>query len=164
MSDKRPDIHIILAVDPGKATGWAMWMTSPETGETYASGEEPLPVVLNWAHDILATPGSAPYVEIVCEAYIVTRETIKKSRQYEPLEGIGALRHLADRYSVPFTLQTPAAGKKFGTNSKLKAMEFWHVGGAGHANDAGRHMLLYLTSKGYIDPAVFVEGDNHASS
>jgi hypothetical protein len=45
--------------------------------------------------------------------------------------------------------QTPANAMGMFTNEKIKKLDYWHRGGAGHALDAIRHALLRFVSKGW---------------
>ncbi len=45
---------------------------------------------------------------------------------------------------MPLTLQTPATGKGFGTDAKLKHLGWYNPTQGGHSNDAARHLLTYL--------------------
>jgi hypothetical protein len=46
--------------------------------------------------------------------------------------------------------QSPAQGKTFATNAKLKKVGWYHQTPGGHANDALRHLLLYATKQGLV--------------
>ncbi len=134
----------ILAIDPGKKTGWAVLTLNG----TYTGGEGLL-------HDILAAvetlliEGRRPI--IVCEDFIFTTATAKKSRQTWSTEGIGVLRYLAARYQVSFIIQSPNSAKNFASDDKLKAMGWYHPTEGGHRNDAARHLLLYADGVERID-------------
>jgi len=45
--------------------------------------------------------------------------------------------------------QPPANAMAMFDNKKLKKLEYWHKGGAGHALDAIRHALVRLVAKGW---------------
>jgi hypothetical protein len=120
---------MIIAVDPGKTTGWARL----NSYDSFDSGEQPLHSTIYFIH-----------------------ETLKKSRQTWSTEGIGALRYLTKVFDAEFVLQTPAAAKSFSTNDKLKKIG-WYKPGKGHANDAARHLLLYGVGNGLVDVRQFME-------
>lgn len=138
----------VIAFDPGGTTGWAR-----RTGTgLFVSGQGDWYSVLHTTHETLqmeATP------IIVCEDFIFTNQTLKKTRQTYSTEGIGVLRYLAQRYGREFVLQTPAAAKTFSTDAKLKRIG-WHVPGQNHANDAARHLLLYAASNGLVAVSDFI--------
>lgn len=141
---------MIIAVDPGKMTGWARL----NDAGGFESGEQSLYATLYFIHETMKQ-GVGSKLEIVCEDFIFTRETLKKSRQMYSSEGIGALRFLTELHDVPFYIQTPAAAKQFSTDEKLKLIR-WHRPGKGHANDAARHLLLHAEGEGLIDVRQFV--------
>jgi hypothetical protein len=92
-------------------------------------------------------------VEIVCESYIITVQTAKYGSSPWSLEHIGALRQIMmdagmDYENLP--LQSSQSIKKSSfTNPALKKLGYWHRGGKGHALDAIRHGLLYITKEGW---------------
>lgn len=142
----------IVAVDPGKTTGWAVYYEG-----AFSSGEmEDHMLFADFFEGSLTMgPDFAKPTAIVCEDYIVTPETIKKSRQNYSLELIGILRWFSHQAEIPFKLQTPAQAKKFATDDKLKKLD-WFKGGKGHADDASRHLLTYCVNSGIIQPEVFL--------
>lgn len=142
---------IVCAFDPGLTCGWA---TYGFPDGVHASGQGELDEVLDRAEAFLRSARIARYdLHVVCEAYVVTANTLKKSRQNWSLEGIGVLRYLARINGAAFELQTPADAKSFATDEKLKAVS-WHRRGQDHANDASRHLLLYCLKKRIIPLAL----------
>lgn len=140
---------MIIAVDPGKTTGWARL----NARHHFESGEQPLYSTIYFIHETLKH-GFKPI--IICEDFIFTSETLKKSRQTWSTEGIGALRYLTQVFGAEFVLQTPAAAKSFSSNDKLKKID-WYTPGKGHANDAARHLLLYGVENGLVEVRQFME-------
>ena len=124
----------ILAVDPGKVTGWAELNATVMKPQAH---QLPHFEFLQYAEEAVLWADV-----VVCENYIITMATLKKSRQTWSLEQIGCLRYWCHQKDVPFVLQSPAEGKQFGTDARLKALNWWHPGQQ-HANDALRHLLLY---------------------
>jgi hypothetical protein len=141
----------ILAVDPGKASGLALF--SLETGE------EP---VLIWSQEyqqeeyakpIRSTLAKYPNVLVVCERFIINAQTAKKTQAPYSLEQIGILRQClmdAGRKADDIIFQSPSDAKAMFDNPKLKKLEYWHKGGEGHALDAIRHALLQCVKLGWI--------------
>ncbi len=81
---------------------------------------------------------------MVSESFIINAGTLRRGREHWSLEAIGAMKHILQRQGLPdLVLQSPASGKKFGTDEKLKAMGWW-LPNNGHANDAARHLLTYM--------------------
>ena len=142
----------VLAVDPGKVTGLALF--------SYTSGGEP---ALDWSGEvefadfIFETRKSfelfGDELEIICEKFTINTQTAKKAQAPYSLEVIGALKSIMlDNGRDPEALmyQQPADAMAMFTNEKLKKLEYWHRGGAGHALDAIRHGLLRLVKSGWI--------------
>jgi hypothetical protein len=145
---------LILAVDPGKATGMALFK--------YESGSEPS---LEWAIEVQQDEYAAPIrkalvdaaaanleIEIICERFTINAQTVRNSQAPYSLEQIGILKQcLMDvgRPADDIYFQTPADAKALFPNDKLKKLEYWHKGGEGHALDAIRHGLLRLVKIGW---------------
>jgi len=148
---------LILAIDPGKATGLA-YLTA---GAVHASKTLPYHEALEyavWEIDGARDTG----LTVVCEDFIISSRTVRAGtsgwRRGLELEFIGVVRWYCWKEEVEFVLQAPADAKSFGTNSKLKQLGWWQ-GGAGHADDASRHLLLAAVRKGIVDPAELVVSD-----
>jgi hypothetical protein len=139
----------LLALDPGKTTGWAFFYN----GTYYRSG---------------AIPGNAKQIKkllddsrpelVVIESY---RIYASKAQQHvhsdvPTLQLIGAIRYICETATptIPTVFQTAAQGKAFCTDDKLREWGF-HVRGTGavHANDATRHACHFLLFSRYDRPA-----------
>lgn len=142
----------VIAVDPGLTTGWAALYPDGEfrSGETRGFYE-----FLKTVYGLLSS--RAFDWHIVVEKYTITPETIKKSRQTDALEIIGALRFFARHFDAGFSMQSPAEAKTFATDAKLRKMR-WFQQGRGHANDASRHLLCYAVRTGLVKPDNLLEG------
>jgi hypothetical protein len=145
------DIKYVLAVDPGKVTGVALfcWENGKEP-ELIDSQELEFSDYVHSVRNYFMKYGS---LEVVCEKFTINVQTAKKSQAPFSLECIGALRViLLDRGHAPESLkfQLPANAMNMFPNEKLKKLEYWHRGGAGHALDAIRHGLLYLVMSGWV--------------
>jgi hypothetical protein len=150
----------IIAVDPGKRTGVAEWVqkTPNHARVEFASYEFDTADFYDYIHDrIHALVGLGYEIRFVVESFIITMHTAKNTQAPWSLELIGVCRFLAHRYHVShFTMQAPNIGKTFGTNGKLKYLEWYRtgvIGGmryAGHANDASRHLATYAAQRGLI--------------
>lgn len=143
----------VLAVDPGKATGVALF--------SYQTGSEP---VLEWSKEVEAdefaevirgvlwAPEKNQHLTVVCERFIINAQTVKNSQAPFSLEQIGILKQClldSGRPMDDIFFQSPADAKAMFDNPKLKKLGYWHVGGAGHALDAIRHGLLKLVKTGW---------------
>jgi len=145
---------MILAVDPGKATGMALF--------TLEVGGEP---ELVWSIEVhqneyaepirntlLLADYSGVTLEIVCERFTINAQTVKNTQAPYSLEQIGILKQcMMDKSIDPDSIvfQSPADAKRMFTNEALKKLEYWHKGGEGHALDAIRHGLLRLVKTGW---------------
>jgi hypothetical protein len=133
---------LILAVDPGVTTGWALYGGDKLQG----SGESPIDPFLDMACQHIKNG----FVKVVvCEDFIITTHTGRKSQdgRYN-FEEIGVLRRECRLVRIPFELQMPSRALKFVDDAKLRRLD-WYVKG-GHARDAVRHLVLYLHERGTI--------------
>jgi hypothetical protein len=143
-------VRRVIAIDPGKMTGMCCF--------TWEDGKEP---VLEWAIEIdedgYANPIryeflNNPEIEIACERFIINAETAKKTQAPYSLELIGVLKQCVRDVKRPLSdinLQAPVDAKKMFPNTALKKLDYWYVGGGGHALDAIRHALLYMAKNGW---------------
>lgn len=138
----------ILSFDPGKTTGWALFTGGVVWDAGQDQPQEFLERMDDWT--MRSTYGDA---QVVGERYIITPETLRKSRQHWSLEIIGAARYLCTRSGIPFTLQSPSEAKAFATNDKLRQLG-WYVRGMQHANDALRHLLVFLVNNKQVPPGL----------
>jgi hypothetical protein len=136
--------HVVLvAVDPGVVTGLATWDSD---GEVCTSWQEPTWYAVDRVWAMLESRAAEV---VICEAYTVTAATLRKTRQYDALESIGALRWMSNRHGVEFVLQTPADAKRFvespgGRYGKLRRAGWYNPTPGNHAADAAAHLMLYL--------------------
>jgi hypothetical protein len=144
----------VLAVDPGKATGMALF--SLEAGQEpvmiwsgeYQQNEYAAPIRQTLAETILA----GKEIDIVCERFTINAQTVRNSQAPYSLEQIGILKQCMMDMGMAaddIHFQSPANAKAMFTNEKLKKLGYWHKGGEGHALDAIRHGLLHLISLGW---------------
>jgi len=139
----------VLAVDPGGNTGLA-WLLDREFGsQVVADGRFGFHAWFTEAVAKIATPLVA-----VCEDFIITSATARKTAQPDPYRIIGWLELWCHQHAVPFVLQTPAQAKGFGTDAKLRHMGWYRTGHGGHDNDAARHLLTYLAVKAKDEPTL----------
>jgi hypothetical protein len=137
-------VRAILSLDPGLCTGWAAWQEdSPESPDLreVCDPMELVDAVDSWLRDL--RDGGYDRL-VVAEEFRVNLQTAKKTFVPWSLELTGAVRWLCHRHGVPFAQQTPGEAKGFCDNERLRALGLWHRGGEGHANDAARHLALFL--------------------
>jgi hypothetical protein len=146
---------LIISIDPGKTSGFCL--------VTWTGKQENLPILErsselledNFASDIKVALAMTKWYEItvVCERFTITAQTTKNSQAPYSLEQIGVLKHLCREAGYDpdkIVFQSPVDAKNMFPNPALKKIGTWHVGGAGHANDAIRHALLRLTKTGWV--------------
>lgn len=142
---------VAIGIDPGKMTGWARWVDG-----SFTSGQDDLWTIMRWVDEILRT-GLRPL--LVCEDFIITAATAQKSRQTDPLDGIGAMKWFAHYYEVDLLMQQPRDAKRFSTDDKLIALDWFNPTKGGHANDAARHLMLALTKRKMISHTLTAGGE-----
>lgn len=141
----------ILAIDPGKMTGAARITYSKGSPKIEVQTYEiPMEEINRWLEENLAE--QADYIDaVVIEDFKITAGTGKLGSPDWSLRIIGAVEYVCEQYAIPVTKQFPSNAKSFSTNDKLRAVDMWHKGGEGHANDALRHAMLYMIKHGWRD-------------
>src|SRR3954447_25039318 len=131
----------ILALDPGTTTGWASF-TKPNERDGYQSGQISNGAIGTWKSlDVSwALFGGEEPDTIVCESFQY-RPHIDKA-VLEPVEVIGVVRVYCWEHDIKLVFQTPAQ-RMWWTDERLKSMGVYKPGNP-HANDAMRHLLIYL--------------------
>jgi mRNA-degrading endonuclease HigB of HigAB toxin-antitoxin module len=148
--------RFVLSVDPGKLSGVSLF--------TKNEGEDP---VMVWSEE--ATYGNFRVIvrnafeyaklhggkvpEVVCERFVINAQTVRNSQAPFSLEKIGMLKLIMMDWGMEpeeLKLQSPADAKAMFDNKKLKILDYWYVGGGGHALDAIRHAVLYFAKTGWI--------------
>ena len=148
----------LIGVDPGLKTGIALVEREDNTAHVAWSGEVPpeeiAPTIRPWL-EWWRQDTYGRRLTVVVEAYVITMATAQKTQQGWSLEGIGivkqCMRDVGMDMDKQFVLQRPAV-KEIVDNAKLKRIELWHRGGAGHANDAIRHCVVRMIGTGWVDP------------
>jgi hypothetical protein len=145
----------ILAVDPGKASGICYFTVEegqdPEllwSGE-YQQHEYADPIRKAFAYAV----SKGTRLEVVCERFTITAQTVRNSQAPFSLEQIGILKQIMldfGRAPEDIYFQSPADAKAMFSNEKIRILDYWHRGGEGHALDAIRHGLLRLAKSGWI--------------
>ena len=129
---------MILSIDPGKATGVATYDADHGGFDSYE---------IEGRYALAGHVSDNSWDEVVCEDFVISQRTIKTTPQKDPLRIIGWLDIWCEELGVPFTLQTAGQAKSFATDAKLKHVGWFTKEGEGHANDAARHLLVYLVAK-----------------
>jgi len=128
---------------------------------SHESGFEP---VLEWSKEleqhevaevlrnVLWTATIRHNVDVVCERFVINAQTVRNSQAPYSLEVIGIVKQCMydnGKAMDDIYFQPPANAMAMFDNKKLKKLEYWHKGGAGHALDAIRHALVRLVAKGW---------------
>ena len=125
----------VLAVDPGTATGWALLRNNTLESGVWLGGVAPAATAI----DEIA---SAEKVQIVIEQFI-PRPNVKFVP--DSLHIIGCVLWIADAKKLPpVVFQTPTEAKRACDDKKIRSLGIWNSKNGGHANDAIRHIWLYL--------------------
>ena len=140
----------VIAIDPGKMTGWSEIEYDSDSFRLKYSAELDMDAVLEHLRTLDDIDYTTPDV-IIIEDFKITTGTGKLGSPDWSLRLIGAVEYVAAKHGIPVVKQTPANAKAFSTNAKLRAVDMWHVGGAGHANDSLRHAMLYMVKHGWMD-------------
>lgn len=90
---------------------------------------------------------------LISESFRITMQTPKNTQAPWSLELIGVARMISRIWTGrDLTLQDPASAKRFASDDRLRYLE-WYKPGMGHANDASRHLLLTLATRGWLTQA-----------
>jgi hypothetical protein len=152
---------LVLAVDPGKASGIAVlkWGTvsgSPTPDLVWSVEVQPDIFADSIEEGFKICSELGEYV-VACESFVINAQTVRNSQAPWSLENIGVLKHLCRRAKydpLNIAFQPPVNAKNMFPNPALKKLETWHRGGDGHANDAIRHGLLALVKLGWKPTAL----------
>lgn len=135
----------LLAVDPGLASGISLfditdpvnpvlvWYSEMSIAEFY----EQIPALIE------KYSGS---LQVVCENFIITLATAKKSPAPWSLNLIGILQYFCWVHSVEMTLQKPEE-RKFATDEKIKALGFVFKRKNGHVTESVRHAIVWMVHR-----------------
>ena len=139
------DLSAIVTIDPGKMSGlteYDLWTGKFQAFEM--NFEDTCRFLMN---------RGAKYQSamVLCsESFTIGPQTVKNTAAPWSLELIGVARAVSQIWcGRDLTLQSPAQAKRFSSDDRLKRMGF-HTPGKGHANDAARHLLLLLVTRGLL--------------
>ena len=144
----------VISVDPGKVSGFAIISWTGKDSDLPLLERSSELEVQDFATEVKValTMLKSHNLAVVCERFTITAQTTKNSQAPYSLEQIGVLKHLCrelDYDPENIIFQSPVDAKNMFPNPALKKIGTWHVGGAGHAQDAIRHALLCLTKTGW---------------
>lgn len=134
----------LIAVDPGLKTGYMEYELEDPLPRMVLSEELTINEFYDRIKSLFSTKEVVDNLQIVCEDFIITTETAKKTIGGNwSIELIGALKYLCYIHGVPITMQRPGDRMSI-SHDQLKTLGYWHVGGDGHANQASRHAVVYM--------------------
>lgn len=140
------DVKAVLALDPGKTTGWAQFILD---GQSYQCGQTTFTETCAMIEE--QTGGWGDRLLLVSESFIINMATVKNTQAPWSLELIGVARYFAmTRCHRDLALQMPSSAKGFASDDRLRKLG-WYVPGQGHAMDAARHLILALATRKLID-------------
>ena len=131
----------VLAVDPGKRSGWVLLDDSSD------------PIVgmrgtVEFGKAAKVFGGLVPTTDVVvAERYTISQRTLRLSRQPDALYVIGGLVFLSQLHDKPMLLQNPSDAMLAFSDDVLRAMGAFSWVRGPHTRDALRHGLLYLRSR-----------------
>lgn len=133
------EYRVVVWVDPGKTTGWAMYdflsheFTSGQ-GDFFTVGE--MLQDLLWIH--------ATYAAVGCEAFLVTPTGSQNADPEYSLKTIGMVEWLCHRNNATLLPEVPSSSRNLGMSGRKLQKLGWHKRGKVHANDAAAHLLSWL--------------------
>jgi hypothetical protein len=151
---------IVVAVDPGKATGLAVLSWDPDLDkdpEVLYSLEVQPDTFADEVETALQYMNQVELLYVACESFVINAQTVRNSQAPYSLEQIGVLKHLCRRAGYDpsnIAFQAPVNAKNMFPNPALKKLGLWHKGGEGHALDAIRHGALRLVKAGWKPTAL----------
>ena len=140
----------VLAVDPGKRTGLALWVShTDKDAKQYGEHQS---WIEDWQQSMATIEAWVPNVDhLVVERFTISQGTVKKAAEAGwSMGGIGCCQYWAAKHGVPITLQSPADAMNFAPRAKLERLG-WRKPGPDHADDATRHLVLWLANNRAID-------------
>lgn len=137
----------VISVDPGLHTGVAYLCPDGRVLAHEAEWDDAMVAIRD---ALLAFSGTPTW--LVCEAFIISVNTAKKTQAPWSLEGIGVCRFLARRHHASLVVQQPVEAKRWSTNARLKSQGWYVPTPGGHTNDALRHLYLFLSKRGVLTP------------
>lgn len=136
------EVGVLLCLDPGQTTGWAVF----SGGDLEDCGQLDTQDPVAFFMEVTALVESYLPGQILFEEYRVRGNKFSEhvGSEVVTIQNIGALKVIAFEQGLPTPAQQGAGlAKGFGTDSKLKMWGLYNTGHR-HANDAIRHGVYYL--------------------
>ncbi len=141
-------IHL-WGFDPGETTGWCHLSVHDDEGiGIFDCGETDHNGIGNLLYDNPTMKAAVCKADIVETVFVVEKFVMNSKITQSPwsLETTGLIRYFANTYHVPLNFQMPSQAKNLISNDVIKRAGIYQAG-QGHAMDAVRHALYYLTVK-----------------
>lgn len=138
---------LILALDPGGTTGYAIGEATDDTGQGEGifryikSGEAKLT-----GADLWGMLDSISPTYLVAETFEF-RQNTRDNVELISRDLLGVSEMWATLRNANYRTQSPAEGKSFFTDKKLRTLGMYSPGRV-HARDATRHLLYFMAHKG----------------
>lgn len=147
-------MHTILALDPGKTTGYCIGLFDHRANILFmAPGEQRLSHRQFYEFvQRLCSECNWHNVEVVCETFTF-RQGAVTGLDFTPAELIGILKWFCEgRTLINMHWQQPTVqGKKaYFSDDELKRLEIYWAHGKGHARSATKHFMNFVQFKGGI--------------
>lgn len=145
---------VVIGVDPGKATGLALYFDRRLIAKNSLSAAEVPSEISRWITVAKKKFQADAQIIIAVERYQTGGNTVKKTRQADPVEILGACRMIARGDPAISVITSNASdAKKIGSPTTLKRIGWW-TSGHDHINDAASQVLRTLAA---VRPLEFAE-------
>jgi hypothetical protein len=140
-------------VDPGKETGLALYVNKRLIAKNSLPAGKTPQEIARWISVVKAKIQEAQII-IAVERYQTGGNTVKKTRQTDPLEILGACRLIArGDPAISVVVSNASDAKKIASPERLKHIGWW-TAGHDHINDAACQIMRALAS---VRPEEFAE-------
>lgn len=144
-------MRFVVGIDPGKTTGHALLTVADHRVD---SGQTTAMQACQWIEQMLPTHGHNSLIAV--ERFTIGQETLKKTRQHDALDVIGAIKYLCWAHSTRFELNGPSEAKAMVNDERLKMKDYYQPGQP-HANDAARHAVYAAVKHGWYSPDLLLK-------
>lgn len=136
--------NLVIAIDPGKVTGMALWDPRVPTVVTTREVAKPVEVAR-----IVNSCRNDRYgkIEVVSEKFTISQRTLKTALSLDALDINGWLKIDSQAHGYPYKEQAVQKNSNsFASDDKLQALGWFDKTPDMHAVDATRQLVVYLRS------------------
>jgi hypothetical protein len=145
---------VIIGVDPGKATGLALYYQLQLIAKNSLPADDAPAEISRWIAVAKTRLAERAQIIIAVERYQTGRSTVKKTRQTDPLELLGACRLIArGDPAITVVVANASDAKRIASPATLKRIGWW-TAGHDHINDATCQIIRTLAA---VRPLEFAE-------